>query len=124
MVNASLNWASIIGILLVLLWIPVATSGIFLIWFILNRRADTLPKVLIKTFLIIFQTIGRAFFIPLAGVIHTDFEKEFIRAQNNSFQNLINSGSIANVKTKTLLRSEGKEYIVNKRNVMEFLFNV
>ena len=69
MVNASLNWSSIIRILLVLLWIPVATSGIFLIWFVLNRRADTSPKVLIKTFLIIFQTIGRAFFIPLAGII-------------------------------------------------------
>ena len=69
MVNASLNWASIVGILLVLLWIPAVTSGIFRIWFVLNRRADTSPRVLIKTFLIIFQTIGRAFFIPLAGVI-------------------------------------------------------
>ena len=69
MVNASLNWASIVGILLVLLWIPAVTSGIFRIWFVLNRRADTSPRVLRKTFLIIFQTIGRAFFIPLAGVI-------------------------------------------------------
>ena len=69
MFAASLNWASIVGILLVLLWIPAVTSGIFRIWFVLNRRADTLPKVLIKTFLIIFQTVGRAFFIPLAGVI-------------------------------------------------------
>ena len=69
MVNASLNWASIVGILLVLLWIPAVTSGIFRIWFVLNRRADTSPRVLIKTFLIIFQTIGRAFFIPLAGVV-------------------------------------------------------
>ena len=69
MFAASLNWASIVGILLVLLWIPAVTSGIFRIWFVLNRRADTSPKVLIKTFLIIFQTVGRAFFIPLAGVI-------------------------------------------------------
>ena len=69
MVNASLNWASIVGILLVLLWIPAVTSGIFRIWFVLNRRADTSPRVLIKTFLIIFQTIGRAFFIPLAGLV-------------------------------------------------------
>ncbi len=69
MVNASLNSASIVGILLVLLWIPAVTSGIFRIWFVLNRRADTSPRVLIKTFLIIFQTMGRAFFIPLAGII-------------------------------------------------------
>ena len=69
MINNSLTWASIVGILLVLLWLPAVTSGIFRIWFVLNRRADTSPSVLIKTFLIIFQTIGRAFFIPLAGVV-------------------------------------------------------
>ncbi len=69
MLNASLIWASIVGLLLVLLWIPAVTSGIFRIWFVLNRRADTSPRVLIKTFFIIFQTLGRAFFIPLAGIV-------------------------------------------------------
>ena len=59
-----------------------------------------------------------------AGVIHTDFEKGFIRAQTISYQNLIDSGSIVNAKNKGLLRSEGKEYIVNEGDVMEFLFNV
>ena len=59
-----------------------------------------------------------------AGVIHTDFEKGFIRAQTISYQNLIDSGSIANAKTKGLLRSEGKDYVVNEGDVMEFLFNV
>jgi GTP-binding protein YchF len=59
-----------------------------------------------------------------AGVIHTDFEKGFIRAQTISYQNLIDSGSISNAKTKGLLRSEGKEYVVNEGDVMEFLFNV
>ena len=59
-----------------------------------------------------------------AGVIHNDFEKEFIRAQTISCQNLIKSGPIANAKTKTLLRCEGKELIVKERDVMEFLFNV
>ena len=59
-----------------------------------------------------------------AGVIHTDFEKGFIRAQTISYQNLIDSGSIANAKTKGLLRSECKEYVVNEGDVMEFLFNV
>ena len=69
MVNASLNWASIVGLLLVLLWIPASISGLFRIWFVLNRRADTSPRILIKTFFIIFQVIGRAFVIPLAGGI-------------------------------------------------------
>ena len=59
-----------------------------------------------------------------AGVIHTDFEKGFIRAQTISYQDLIDSGSIAKAKTKGLLRSEGKEYVVNEGDVMEFLFNV
>ena len=59
-----------------------------------------------------------------AGVIHTDFEKGFIRAQTISYQNLIDSGSIINAKNKGLLRSEGKEYVVNEGDVMEFLFNV
>ena len=59
-----------------------------------------------------------------AGVIHTDFEKGFIRAQTISYKNLIDSGSIANAKNKGLLRSEGKEYVVNEGDVMEFLFNV
>ena len=43
-----------------------------------------------------------------AVVIHNDFVKEFIIDQTISCQNLINSGSIANAKIKTLLRSEGK----------------
>ena len=59
-----------------------------------------------------------------AGVIHTDYEKGFIRAQTISYQNLIDAGSISNAKNKGLLRSEGKEYIVNEGDVMEFLFNV
>ena len=62
---------------------------------------------------------------PQAGrVIHTDFEKGFIRAQTISYENLIDSGSIVNAKNKDLIRSEGKDYIVNEGNVMEFLFNV
>ena len=59
-----------------------------------------------------------------AGVIHTDFERGFIRAQTISYENLINSGSIVNAKNKGLLRSEGKEYVVCEGDVMEFLFNV
>ena len=59
-----------------------------------------------------------------AGVIHTDFERGFIRAQTISYENLIASGSFLNAKNRGLLRSEGKEYIVKEGDVMEFLFNV
>ncbi len=47
----------------------------------------------------------------------SDFEKGFIRAQTISYQDLIDSGSIAKAKTKGLLRSEGKEYVVNEGDV-------
>ena len=47
-----------------------------------------------------------------------------IRDRTISYQNLIDSGSIVNAKNKGLLRSEGKEYVVNEGDVMEFLFNV
>ena len=69
MVNASLNWASIAGLFLILTWIPAITSGVFRIWFTLNRRADTSPRVILKSLFIIFLTAGRAFCIPLAGGI-------------------------------------------------------
>ncbi len=59
-----------------------------------------------------------------AGVIHSDFEKGFIRAQTIGYSKLLEAGSIAEARTKGWLRSEGKEYIVNEGDVMEFLFNV
>jgi len=59
-----------------------------------------------------------------AGVIHSDFEKGFIRAEVVSYEDLINLGSMVAVKEKGLLRSEGKEYIMNDGDVVHFLFNV
>ncbi len=59
-----------------------------------------------------------------AGVIHTDFEKGFIRAQTISYEKLLEAGSLSEARNKGWLRSEGKEYIVNEGDVMEFLFNV
>ncbi len=59
-----------------------------------------------------------------AGVIHTDFERGFIRAQTISYQQLIEAGSLANARSKGWVRSEGREYTVNEGDVMEFLFNV
>ncbi|NQV10926.1 MAG: redox-regulated ATPase YchF [Cyanobacteria bacterium] len=59
-----------------------------------------------------------------AGVIHTDFERGFIRAQTIGYQQLLEAGSLAEARTKGWLRSEGKEYVVDEGDVMEFLFNV
>ncbi len=59
-----------------------------------------------------------------AGKIHTDFEKGFIRAQTISYEKLLEAGSLAEARNKGWLRSEGKEYVVNEGDVMEFLFNV
>ena len=59
-----------------------------------------------------------------AGVIHTDFERGFIRAQTIGYGQLLEAGSLAEAKAKGWLRSEGKEYVVAEGDVMEFLFNV
>ena len=59
-----------------------------------------------------------------AGVIHTDFERGFIRAQTISTDKLLEAGSLVEARNKGWLRSEGKEYVVDEGDVMEFLFNV
>ncbi len=59
-----------------------------------------------------------------AGKIHSDFERGFIRAEVVAFDDLMREGSRAKVKEKGLLRSEGKEYVMNDGDVVEFLFNV
>jgi ribosome-binding ATPase len=59
-----------------------------------------------------------------AGVIHSDFERGFIRAETIAFKDLITYGSKNAAREKGLLRSEGKAYIVQEGDVMEFLFNV
>jgi GTP-binding protein YchF len=59
-----------------------------------------------------------------AGVIHSDFERGFIRAETVSYQDLVNSGTISAAKEKGLVRSEGKEYIVQEGDVLLFRFNV
>ena len=59
-----------------------------------------------------------------AGVIHTDFERGFIRAQTIAYQKLLEAGSFAEARNKGWLRSEGKDYVVAEGDVMEFLFNV
>ena len=59
-----------------------------------------------------------------AGVIHSDFERGFIRAEVINWSTLIECGSEANAKSKGLMRVEGKEYLVKDGDVMHFRFNV
>jgi ribosome-binding ATPase len=59
-----------------------------------------------------------------AGVIHTDFERGFIRAETVAYKDLVEYGSMNGAKEKGLVRSEGKEYIVQEGDVMLFRFNV
>ncbi len=59
-----------------------------------------------------------------AGVIHSDFERGFIRAETVAYQDLVTHGSLNAAKEKGLVRSEGKEYIVQEGDVMLFRFNV
>jgi GTP-binding protein YchF len=59
-----------------------------------------------------------------AGVIHTDFERGFIRAETVAYQDLVATGSMAAAKEKGLVRSEGKDYTVQEGDVMLFRFNV
>ena len=59
-----------------------------------------------------------------AGVIHTDFERGFIRAETVAYDDLVTTGAMNAAKQKGLVRSEGKEYVVQEADVMNFLFNV
>jgi ribosome-binding ATPase YchF (GTP1/OBG family) len=59
-----------------------------------------------------------------AGKIHSDFERGFIRAEVVSFKDLIENRSIAAAKEKGLVRSEGKEYVMQDGDVVLFRFNV
>ena len=59
-----------------------------------------------------------------AGVIHTDFQKGFIKAEVVSFDDLVATGSMAEAKAKGKVRMEGKEYVMHDGDVVEFRFNV
>ncbi|MDB9528088.1 redox-regulated ATPase YchF [Oscillatoria sp. CS-180] len=59
-----------------------------------------------------------------AGVIHSDFERGFIRAETVAYKDLVELGSMNNAKEKGLVRSEGKDYVVSEGDVMLFRFNV
>jgi len=59
-----------------------------------------------------------------AGVIHTDFERGFIKAETVAYEDLVRCGSVAVAREKGLYRMEGKEYVVKDGDVMLFKFNV
>ncbi len=85
--------------------------------------------------LISFYTAGdpevRAWTIPrqttaqqAAGVIHTDFERGFIKAEVVSYSDMVELGSFAAARNKGVLRLEGKDYIVGEGDVILFRFNI
>ena len=59
-----------------------------------------------------------------AGKIHTDFERGFIRAETVKYQDLVDCGTYTTARTKGLIRLEGKEYVVQPGDVIQFRFNV
>ena len=59
-----------------------------------------------------------------AGVIHTDFERGFIKAEVISFEDLMEAGSVVNAKSAGKVRLEGKDYVMQDGDVVEFRFNV
>ena len=70
-------------------------------------------------------TIHKGDSAPMAaGVIHTDFQKGFIKAEIVSFKDLVEAGSMAEAKSKGKVRMEGKDYVMQDGDVVEFRFNV
>jgi ribosome-binding ATPase YchF (GTP1/OBG family) len=69
-------------------------------------------------------TISRGFKAPqAAGVIHTDFEKGFIKAEVMSYNDFVSYGSEQACRDAGKLMIQGKEYVVNDGDVMHFRFN-
>ncbi|TPW73099.1 redox-regulated ATPase YchF [Schumannella sp. 10F1B-5-1] len=70
-------------------------------------------------------TIGKGWKAPqAAGVIHTDFEKGFIKAEVIGFDDLVAAGSVADARSAGKARIEGKDYVMQDGDVVEFRFNV
>ncbi len=85
----------------------------------------------LQTYLTAGPKESRAWTIPkgatapqAAGVIHTDFERGFIKAEIVSFDQLLEAGSMAEAKAKGWVRMEGKDYVMRDGDVVEFRFAV
>lgn len=105
----------------------------------LGLQASGLDRLIQKSYeilnLITFLTTGpeetRAWTVTkgakapqAAGVIHTDFERGFIRVEAINWKELLEAGSEAVAKEKGLMRTEGKEYVIQDGDVCHFRFNV
>lgn len=95
---------------------------------LIHAAYDTLG---LQSFLTAGEKEVRAWTIPkgatapqAAGVIHTDFEHGFIAAQVVSYQDLVGAGSLAGARAAGKVRTEGKDYIMQPDDVVEFRFNV
>jgi ribosome-binding ATPase YchF (GTP1/OBG family) len=85
----------------------------------------------LQTYLTAGPKEARAWTIPrdatapeAAGVIHTDFQKGFIKAEVVSYDELLDAGSMAEAKSRGKVRMEGKDYVMADGDVVEFRFNV
>ncbi len=85
----------------------------------------------LQTYLTAGPKEARAWTIPVgatapqaAGVIHTDFERGFIKAEIVSFAELVDAGSMAEAKARGKVRMEGKDYVMADGDVVDFRFNV
>ena len=85
----------------------------------------------LQTYLTAGPKESRAWTIPhgatapeAAGVIHTDFQKGFIKAEVVSFADLVETGSVSEARSKGKARMEGKDYVMADGDVVEFRFNV
>mgnify|MGYP006274392635 FL=1 len=85
----------------------------------------------LQTYLTAGPKEARAWTIPIgatapqaAGVIHTDFERGFIKAEVVSFDELVDAGSMTEAKSRGKVRIEGKDYVMLDGDVVEFRFNV
>ncbi|HEU5006145.1 MAG TPA: redox-regulated ATPase YchF [Jatrophihabitantaceae bacterium] len=85
----------------------------------------------LQTYLTAGPKEARAWTIPVgatapqaAGVIHTDFERGFIKAEIVSYNDLVDAGSMAEAKARGRVRIEGKDYVMADGDVVEFRFNV
>ncbi|HMS72236.1 MAG TPA: redox-regulated ATPase YchF [Baekduia sp.] len=98
----------------------------------LDQLARTGFKTLgLQTYLTAGPKESRAWTIPVgasapqaAGVIHTDFERGFIKAEVVSFDELVDAGSMAEAKARGKVRIVGKDYVMADGDVVEFRFNV
>ncbi len=85
----------------------------------------------LQTYLTAGPKEARAWTIPVgatapqaAGVIHTDFQRGFIKAEVVSFEALVDAGSMVEAKARGQVRIEGKDYVMSDGDVVEFRFNV